>query len=185
MSYTDQTQIVYRNVKTSALTFTELDGNLHILSQSIALLSQSAVLVAGSQTTSSVTLGQNVTISGSLTVKNGAVITGSLLISGSAFGNDFVLTSDQRLKTDISDLEDSLQVVNSLRPVSYVKNGKQESGFIAQEVQEVLPNAVQEGDLQLLYLSINQIVAHNTKAIQELYTLVQVLEDKVKRLTEE
>lgn len=182
MSYTDQTQIVYRNVKNSALTFTELDGNLHILSQSIALLSQSAVLVAGSQTTSSVTLGQNVTISGSLTVKNGTVITGSLLISGSAFGNDFVLTSDERLKSDIQDLENSLKLVKSLRPVSYIKNGRQESGFIAQEVQLVLPEAVYESESDILYLSINNITAHNTKAIQELEERLSKLEAIVKNL---
>lgn len=176
MSYTNQTQIVYRSVKNTALTFVELDGNIHILSQSIALLSQSAVLTAGNQNTGSVTLGQNVTISGSLTVKNGATVTGSLLISGSAFGNDFVLTSDQRLKTDIQDLNNSIEVIKSLRPVSYIKNGKQESGFIAQEVQQVLPEAVQEGESDILYLSINNIIAYNTKAIQELEERLSKLE---------
>jgi hypothetical protein len=178
MSYTTQNQLILRNVKGSALTYNELDGNLYYLSQSVAILSQSAVLNTGAQS-SSITLGNNVTISGSLDVKGGAKVTGSLYISGSAFGTDFVLTSDESLKTDVLEVKDGLYLVEELRPVTYKKEGKPEIGFIAQEVQKVIPQAVYQGENDLLYLSMNQVTALNTSAIQELLERVKQLESEL------
>lgn len=62
--------------------------------------------------------------------------------------SSFVAASDKRIKTDIKELNNSIDVIKKLKPVQYTKidkiqNGnKLHYGFIAQEVEEVIPNAV-------------------------------------------
>lgn len=55
--------------------------------------------------------------------------------------------SDIRLKSNI----DILPYRGRLSPKTYIKDGKQSIGFIAQEVQELYPELVKEGE----YLSLN------------------------------
>ena len=63
----------------------------------------------------------------------------------------FVATSDKRVKENITDIQNSLDLLNKLRPVTYNKIDKVEQGnrvnygFIAQEVEEVMPEAVNTG----------------------------------------
>ncbi|MCF8307170.1 MAG: tail fiber domain-containing protein [Ignavibacteriales bacterium] len=66
-------------------------------------------------------------------------------------GGSIVATSDKRVKENITELHHSLDLIGKLRPVSYNKIDKVEQGnrikygFIAQEVEEVIPNAVNTG----------------------------------------
>lgn len=64
-----------------------------------------------------------------------------------------LISSDRRLKNTIEELEDSLALINQLRPVSfYYSKGAGEDptrkhyGFIAQEYEEVMPDAVYRND---------------------------------------
>ena len=81
-------------------------------------------------------------------------------------------TSDVRLKTNISPLtEDSLEVIQKLHPVTFdfIKGNKNESGFIAQEVQTVVPSLVRENPADgLLTFSSNSLIPYLVKAIQEM-----------------
>ena len=52
------------------------------------------------------------------------------------------------------------------------------AGFIAQDVETVLPNAVQGGEGEKS-ISFNDIVAHLTKAVQELSARVTFLEGEL------
>ena len=98
-------------------------------------------------------------------------------------GPGFTSTSDQSLKTNIVDLQAGLGVVMQLRPKCFdwkdenMPNGV--AGFIAQDVEKVLPNAVagSEGEKSI---SFNDIVAHLTKAVQELSARVESLEAQLR-----
>lgn len=64
-------------------------------------------------------------------------------------GNGFIQSSDQRIKTDIQTYDSSvaLDQIKALRVTSYKKIEtplQEEIGFIAQEVQEIIPNAVEK-----------------------------------------
>ena len=90
------------------------------------------------------------------------------------------ITSDKRIKQNIVDVVNGLDIINALRPIEfdYILTGAHDAGFIAQEYQEVLPKQVQTRDangkeLDLTddgkLLSINQnLVPYLVKAIQEL-----------------
>jgi uncharacterized membrane protein len=69
---------------------------------------------------------------------------GKINISDSA--TQYQTSSDYRLKRNISPLTDALKTVAKLKPSSFTwiqeRGGREDNGFIAHELQEVLPNAV-------------------------------------------
>ncbi len=80
-------------------------------------------------------------------------------------------TSDRRLKQDIKLLEDALSLVTKLRPVEY--NWKKspdihDLGFIAQDVQEIMPYAVERNPDDTLMLSYRKFHALSIRSIQQL-----------------
>ena len=81
-------------------------------------------------------------------------------------------TSDVRLKTNINTITGSaLELMNKLRPVTFdfINGAKSESGFIAQEVQKIIPNLVRENPIDgLLTFSSDSLVPYLVRAIQEM-----------------
>jgi len=101
------------------------------------------------------------------------------------------------LKENITDITGGLSLVKQLRPVNFdwkeSAKGTGVAGFIAQEVETILPNEVQGDDWEATVvdeenpendvtgsigkgLSVIGIVAHLTKAIQELEARITTLE---------
>lgn len=76
--------------------------------------------------------------------------------------------SDGRLKTDVHDADGLLERAVALRPVRYryIDRAGTEVGFIAQEVQKVLPEVVTEG--QILTLDYARLSAVAIGAVREL-----------------
>jgi len=113
---------------------------------------------------------------------NTMVINYTGLISG-----DFNDTSDVALKENIQTISSGLSIVNALNPVTFDWKDESKgsnSGFIAQEVEEVLSNDVSGEDYDELNdgsvgkaINVTGIVAHLTKAIQELSAKVTALEN--------
>lgn len=64
-----------------------------------------------------------------------------------------------------------------LRPVSYIKDGRQGIGFIAQEMREVYPEFVREDEYGMLSLNYNRLLAVLYVEVQELR---RTLKDKSK-----
>ena len=86
--------------------------------------------------------------------------------------------SDIKLKENIQNFENGLDIISKLKPVTFdwkdKERGGNSIGFIAQDVKEVIPNAVfekkkLENNETVPYLAIenNQIIAALTKAVQE------------------
>lgn len=67
------------------------------------------------------------------------------VISGSFRALKVTDSSDSRLKEAVTDLESGLETIRQLRPVRYTftRNGSKEIGFIADEVEKVLPETVE------------------------------------------
>tara|TARA_B110000483_G_scaffold138851_1_gene165908 strand:- start:189 stop:890 length:702 start_codon:yes stop_codon:yes gene_type:complete len=59
---------------------------------------------------------------------------------------DLGIPSDIRLKKDVKNITNGLEIINKLRPVSFnwKKNNNESIGFIAQEIEEVLPEFVRD-----------------------------------------
>ena len=120
-----------------------------------------------------------------LTVKNDADNLVATFIQGTSICTINVLvgltcTSDERLKENITPLGDGLAVVGKLKPVSYNWNNNEDTGkyfgFIAQEVQEVVPEAVSEDPTSgYLTLSNIELLPYVVKSIQEIDQKISAL----------
>lgn len=95
-------------------------------------------------------------------------------------------TSSARYKTDIVDSNYGLQSVLALKPRSfkYKDSGKQDVGFIAEEVVQVVPDVVSMNcDNQPDAVSYDRLTSVLCKAIQELHAKVEALEAKLSHET--
>lgn len=104
-------------------------------------------------------------------------VNGNGLFSGDVTANGTLLTSDRRLKKNIIPVENGLTTIQQLNPVFYSKKASidatnydtQEYGFIAQELQKILPEIVQQTNREDQVLAVNytSLIPILTKAIQE------------------
>ena len=86
-------------------------------------------------------------------------------------------SSDINLKENINTLTNCYDIVNDLNPVGFkwIKNNKDEIGFIAQEVEKVIPTIVNDED-EYKILAETKIIAYLVGAIQELDKELEELE---------
>ncbi len=136
-----------------------------------------------------------------LYVNGNTVINGTLSVSGNinTVGDitAFSSASDIRLKTNITSLSSSIEIVNSLNPVTFNwKNdifneeyrNKDDVGFIAQEVESVIPLAVSEfSNENETYKRIKheRMLPYIIKSIQELSDKINNHEKEIIKLKEE
>ena len=94
--------------------------------------------------------------------------------------------SDIRLKENIEPLENSLDKILNLQGISYDRklNGENHIGFIAQELEKVLPNLINEttlpletGDEETVYKTIRytEVIPYLVEAIKELKSEIEEL----------
>ena len=100
--------------------------------------------------------------------------------AGDVTANNFIVGSDRRIKSEIEPIKEGLEVIKQFTSYNYIKGGKKESGFIAQEVQEVLPHTVYEDKEGMLSMSDRGVLAHMHKAILELEKRLISIEEKLK-----
>lgn len=96
------------------------------------------------------------------------------------FNNNVTAFSDKRLKDNIETLEDGLTKVEQLRGVTYTRDGKENIGVIAQEVEKILPEIVLTADDEMGTKSVDysRITAVLIEAVKELSARVKELENK-------
>lgn len=99
------------------------------------------------------------------------------------FAPSFSPTSDRRLKDKITPVANGLDIVCGLQGVEYdlKSNGSHSSGFIAQDVEEVVPHAVVEKD-DILRLNYNALAAYHNEAIKELKGMIDELKNEIQEL---
>jgi len=101
-------------------------------------------------------------------------------------------TSDYRLKDNITPMTGALDKVSALKPVTYTwkATGEAGEGFIAHELQEVIPSAVvgekdavnQDGSIKPQEIDTSFLVATLTAAIQEQQTIINDLKARIETL---
>jgi hypothetical protein len=99
-------------------------------------------------------------------------------------------TSDIRLKRDIEDIriDESVSAILDLKPKKYkfINETKESSGFIAQEVKEVLPSVVDisqgKGFDDLHQIHYSGIIPHLVNCIKDLYVEIHDLKEIIKEI---
>ena len=112
------------------------------------------------------------------TTSAGITVTGAITATG-----DITAFSDERLKEDIKPLEDSLEKVQAIEGVSFVKKNdedkKQNIGFIAQQLKEVLPEVVHENEDGIHSVAYGNITALLVEAVKEQQDIIAQLEERI------
>jgi hypothetical protein len=118
-----------------------------------------------------------------------AQIWGNAQVFGTLTSNTNQTFSDKNLKNNITPISSALDTVSKLEPVSFnwkpdIRGVDLETryGFIAQDIQKVLPSIVKEGEH--LTLEHNNIISINTAAIKELVNEINELKEEIKTLKE-
>ncbi len=133
-----------------------------------------------------------------INIKEGASGGGTMLrfnVAGSIVGQittgssatTYHTSSDARLK-DITGKARGLEVINELNPVSYTwkKDGSADEGFIAQEVEKLIPNVVHQGGddetKNPWSMDYGRITPLLVKAIQEQQAVIEDLKTRIETL---
>jgi len=114
---------------------------------------------------------------------SGSIVAGNLFINGvGTFGESvtapvFLTPSDSNLKENVVGIEDALSTIQKLRGVNFnwIADGKKDIGCIAQELQEVIPLMVTQGESYLV-VAYEKLIPFLLESIKELSKRVDVLE---------
>jgi hypothetical protein len=114
------------------------------------------------------------------------IILGNSLVTYIGGQVGWTTVSDIRLKKNISNTKYGLSTVLNLRPVDYtlISNNLEQVGFIAQEVQKLVPEVItgKEGDLEqgeTLGITYSNLVPVLAKAIQEQQKQIEEQNNKI------
>lgn len=131
----------------------------------------------------------------------------NVFINGTGYCNSGIFTSDRKFKKEIKPLENASAIINKLNPTSYYFNtenpygmnflAKKQYGFISQEVEEILPDLVEnvhkpkgitedgkEVTQEVDYKGLNYIgfIALLTKGMQEQQQLIDRQQQQINEL---
>ncbi len=158
-----------------------LDANTLDLNASASVdISSSAVLSISSAGSLSLT-GALISINGNSFNGAQVILSQDILATANAFkpgGGPWSVLSDKRHKKNITPLQGSLQTLLALRPVTYEYTDPSnpmylpgtQTGFVAQQVQRILPSWVHESDDGTLLLTPRGFEAMVVDALHELRT---------------
>ena len=113
---------------------------------------------------------------------------GDFHADGDVISASTTISSDERLKENIQTVENPIDKIKQIRGVTFKKKftGKESAGVIAQEVEKVLPSAVDEkklpmetGDEEALWKTVkyDQLHALLIESVKELTKRVEELEN--------
>lgn len=174
--------ITNSNLANSTISGVSLGSNLFSLSFGSGIVASGSYNGSTAITISAVSSGGTWTNTANELVRrdiNGDFTAGSITCSYLTASFDINSNSDESLKTNIKQLDNSLQKVNELRGVTFEwkETGKSSIGVIAQDVERVLPELVKQGDVKSV--NYNGLIAVLIEAIKDLSNEVEELKKKV------
>jgi hypothetical protein len=106
-------------------------------------------------------------------ITQGPTYTFTVLGSAFAFTGSWIDGSDRRTKQNIEELarEKAISRIKALKTVEYdyIENNRHSIGFIAQDIQEIIPDAVMDGGKEnMLGVAYNVVLSHLVPVVQHL-----------------
>jgi hypothetical protein len=135
------------------------------------------VVLPTTSNTTTITTGNTSITDG---INTAYVSTGGLFVNGAVTATNFVTPSDSRLKMNIETLENSSWAIGQLRGVRFewCDTASPDIGFIAQEILDVIPEAVvtRSGEL---YVSYDKVIPYLVESVKTLMKRIDRLEQIV------
>ena len=109
-------------------------------------------------------------------------------VSVSSSGTTYNTTSDRRLKTDIQPIADATDKLMQMQPVTHKwiaePDGDAVHGFIAQDMQQVCPEAVsgEDGGEEMMSMDYGRITPVLVAALQDAHRKIEELEQRLSEM---
>jgi hypothetical protein len=111
-------------------------------------------------------------------------------VNGNAWASgDITAYSDARVKTDVKPIENSIEKIQAIRGVTFLRTDAQEqdkekrhAGVIAQEVLKVLPEVVTENNEGMYSVAYGNLVSLLIEGIKEQQLQIEELKNEIKEL---
>jgi hypothetical protein len=119
------------------------------------------------------------------TAGNGLSLSGTEFLMSGSYTGDFTATgdvtaySDKRLKRNIETITNAVDTVSKLRGVHFEKDGRNSTGVIAQEVEEILPQVVHTAPDGMKSVAYGNIVGILIEAIKEQQKEIEELKKRL------
>lgn len=129
-----------------------------------------------------------------LVVDGGTSTSYSMYVYKGAFaaGNGFVSASDERLKKDVSSINNALEIIQNLNGVRFLWDeenypdigltSNKQIGMIAQNVEKVLPELVTQNDEGYKGVAYDKLTAVLVEAIKEQQNQIDAQQEKINQL---
>ena len=155
-------------------------------------LSNTGLTIQSATTSALITLNGRMNNSGSTTTaiefKDGSTATTEGSITVTSSGTTYNTTSDRRLKDNIATITDGTEKLMAMNPVTHTwindPNADAVHGFIAQEMQEIVPEAVSgDPDSQdMMSMDYGRITPVLVAALQDAHKKIEALEERLAEL---
>lgn len=174
--------IAISKLSASTISSIPLGSNLNNLTAGSYITYSSGTIYNGSSAVTIGVAGTTINTANTLVARNssgdftaGTINCSNLTATFNVTAADINSTSDVNLKTNIQTVENALDTVSQLRGVSFdwKETGKSSYGVIAQELEEILPELVKNGDVKSV--NYNGIVGVLIEAIKELKNEIKEL----------
>ena len=133
-------------------------------------------------------------LSGSMIIKEKLTVNGSAGITLTQGGVN--ITSDERLKTNVKKIQNSMEIITNIRGVEYnwnkkmkeihssISTDKKELGVIAQEVEKYIPEMIKVNDYGYKMVNYNKLVPILLEGIKTQQKEINMLKEQNKELKE-
>lgn len=148
----------------------------------LVVLAAAAVMINFDRSAEAAFIGSSLPITTDGT--NIAVYNGSA--NGSITASDFLYSSDARLKDNVAPLSESLTKIEALQGVSFdwKQGGEANIGFIAQEVENIIPElVVTDSETGLKAVKYGNMVALLVEAVKAQQVQIEALQIQVAELS--
>lgn len=152
----------------------------------MVLLSNGNFGVGIAAPTSKLHVNGTANITSTLNVSGAATMGSNLTVTNNVTANAFFYNSDRELKTNIRPIENGADIISNLEPVyfDWKKDNTHSIGFIAQDVQKQVPEAVTETPDGTLAVDYAKLVAPLMAAVKEQQAEIAALKEQIEDLSE-
>ena len=113
--------------------------------------------------------------------------TGNTWVKGTVTANGVTLTSDERLKTDITPLGEAMPILEKLHGYQYhwkdaSWDASLQTGLLAQEVEKVLPELVKTDDKGMKSVNYIGLIPYMLEAVNEQHSVITTQQKQIEEL---
>jgi hypothetical protein len=167
----DSDLTVNGNIITQGTTYSTTANSVLFDVDDFEIISQTTTINSNSfSINSSVEVSGSTDFNGADNNFSGVIVADSDITSnGTITAVDFNSTSDISLKENVKTLTNSAEIINDILPVSFnwKSNGEKSYGVIAQDIEKIIPDIVNEKDDGTKTVSYSQLTAFLIGAIKE------------------